>query len=206
MTNRTTLAFLAAALAATTLAGGGCASSTASRAMRDNAATISLNEYRQAARQLAVDIVSSPKYKRLREKEVGANGEVIVMLDGYRNETDNPVFSNTMRQLFTALEESLLENDLAFQQDLDPGAPNYSSAGARLDKQDTDDRYNQSSGTISTGGAKKAVLSLQLEVQSSKSALAGGGSSFEYSLYARLANSEKISIISKSYPMTKSSR
>ena len=206
MQNSTAVALLAAVLAATTLTVAGCASSSASRAMRENAASLSLSEYREAARQLAVDIASAPKFKSFRTKEVGANGEVVVMLDTYKNETDNPVFNNTMRQLFTALEESFLENDLAFQQDLDPGLPNYSAAGARLDKQDTDDRYDQSTGTVSTGGAKKAVLSLQLEVQSSKQAAAGGGSTYEYVLYARLANSQKVSILSKSYPMTKSNR
>lgn len=185
----------------------GCASSTASRAARDNARTITLSEYRQAAQQLAVDIVSSPKFQRFREAEVAKNGEIVVMLDRYDTSTvDDPTFATNVRQLFTALEEQLLENDLTFQQDLDPGSPNYSGAGARLDRQDSDDRYDQSTGDISTGSAKKAVVSLQLEVQRSKIAERGGGSSYEYVLIARVASAQKVSLLAKSYPLTKSNR
>jgi len=184
----------------------GCASSSASRAQRDNARTISLSEYRQAARQLAVDIVSSPKFKRFREAEVERNAEVVVMLDEYRNETTDPTFDTTLRQLFTALEEELLENDMTFQQALDEGLPNYSAAGGRMDSQDSDDRFDQSTGDVSTGSAKKAVLSLQLEVQRSRVSEPSGGSSFEYVLIARLANARKVSMLSKSYPITKPNR
>jgi hypothetical protein len=185
----------------------GCASSTASRARRDNARTISLSEYRQAARQLAVDIVSSPKFQRFRDSEVARNGEIVVMLDRYDTSTvDDPTFATNVRQLFTALEEQLLENDLTFQQDLDPGSPNYSRAGERLDRQDADDRYDQSTGDISTGSAKKAVLSLQLEVQGSRTATSGGGSQYEYVLIARVSNAQKVSFLSKSYELSKSNR
>lgn len=185
----------------------GCASSSASRAQRDRARTISLSEYQQAAKQLSVDIVSSPKFQRFREKEVEQNGEIVVMLDRYDTSTiDDPTFATSVRQLFTALEEQFTENDLTFQQDLDPDGPNYSRAGERLDRQDGDDRYDQKTGQVTTGSAKKAVLSLQLEVQRSQVAESGNGSVYEYSIIARLATGQKVTLLSKSYPLIKRNR
>ncbi len=185
----------------------GCASSSASRAQRDRARTISLSEYQQAAKQLAVDIVSSPKFQRFREKEVEKNTEIVVMLDRYDTSTINdPTFATSIRQLFTALEEQFVENDLTFQQDLDPDGPNYSRAGERLDRQDGDDRYDPGTGQVTTGSAKKAVLSLQLEVQRSEVAESGNGSVYEYAIIARLATGQKVTLLSKSYPLIKRNR
>lgn len=203
--NRIASASMLAAACAAALSFG-CASGTASRASRDNAARISLGEYREAARQLAVDIVSSPKFRRFRDKELTANDEIVVMLNDYRNETDNKVFNSSMRQLFTALEEALVENDMTFQQSLDRDLPNYSKAGERMARQDADDRYDQKTGTVTTGAAKKAVLALELEVQSSRTDIQSGGSMHEYALYARLTNAEQVTLISKSYPIAKPDR
>lgn len=182
---------------------GGCASSVASRASRANESRLGLKDYRQAAKQLAIDIVSSPKFKKFRDEEVGNNGEIVIMLDDYKNSTSNASATSDLRQLFSALEENLTENDMTFRQDLDPKEPNYSGAGARMDKQDFDDRYDQTTGTVSTGSAKKAVLTLQLELQADSSAARGGGNVYDYVLYARLISSNKTTLISKPYELTK---
>ena len=201
-----TLVAVSVAVAASALSG--CASSNASRASRDSARSLTLGDMRGAAKTLVRDIAVSPKFMRYREAQTKQNGEIVILLQGFKNQTDDPSISNSQSSFFNALEENCLEHDMTFRQDLDPGLPNYTKGIEEFDKQDSDDRYNQEgSGDITTGMASKAVLGLQVVIEKERSATAGGGNLYEYVLRTKLIDGRnKTSLLSKSFPITKESK
>ena len=160
-----TLVFIIA-LASTLFVVCGCAGSNASRASLDTNRTLSLGQIESKAADLVADIVANPRFVKYRKALQGGNGQSadIVMLvqniDG--TATNDREWPTMLESLLASLEGSLAAQGLSFSQDLDPGLPNYVKGIEEFDKQDSDARYNQTTGTVTTGAAHKAVLGLVL--------------------------------------------
>ncbi len=184
-----------------------CAGGNASRAMRDRSQSITLSEYDNNAKEIVKSIVNSPSFIKFRESEVKQNNEIVLLLQSFSNLTDDPRFSSSQRSFFNALEEAAQDHDMTFRQDLDIGLPNYVGGINEFDKQDADDRYNQSTGDVTTGAAKKAVAGLQLAIEKGQSIGESGGTLNEYVLRAKVINGRtKTLIVSKSVSISKSNR
>lgn len=147
---------------------GGCAGSNASRAVFDANRTLSLSQIDGAASTLVSNIVSNGRfvrYKVAHDSRSGAQADIVMLLQELDADGGHDVRwkAEILEPLMLALEEHLSSNSIVFRQDLDPGLPNYVATIGEFDKQDSDDRYDQSTGSITTGAAHKAVLGLRLK-------------------------------------------
>jgi hypothetical protein len=182
---RTSTVLAIALVTGATGALGGCAGSTASRATHDANRNLTLGQINSKAANLVADIVSKPRFvafKKKVEAEQRTKSDIVVMLMELDKERANTDFSET--ELYLALEEQLADNGVSFQQSLDPGGLNYVSRVGDVDKQDSDARYDQSTGTVTTGAANKSVLFMRITVE--KQDVAGH---IEFQLRAKLVDS-----------------
>jgi hypothetical protein len=185
-----------------------CAGGNASRAMRDNAGTIKLSEYNTTAKEIVKEIVNSPSFIKFRDQETKKNGEIVLLLQEFTNLTDDPRFNTSQKSFFNSLEEAAQDHDMTFRQDLDRGLPNYVGGIGEFDKQDSDSRYDQSTGDVTTGAASKAIAGLQLTIEKQQSANeSGGGTTSEYVLRAKIINGRtKTLIVTRSVSIEKNNR
>ena len=192
---RTSTVLAIALVTGATGALGGCAGSIASHATYDANRDLTLGQINSKAANLVADIVSKPRFvafKKKVEAEQRTKSDIVVMLMELDKERANTDFSET--ELYLALEEQLADNGVYFQQSLDPGGLNYVSRIGDVDKQDSDARYDQSTGTVTTSAAQKAVLLMYLSVE--KKDIAGG---IEFQLRAKVADAAtKLTLLSAS--------
>ena len=173
----------------------GCAGSNASRATYDGNRDLTLAQINSKAANLVADILSKPRFvdfKKKVEAEQQTKSGIAIMLVELDKERANLDFSET--ELYLALEEQLADNGVYFQQSLSPGGLNYVSRIGDVDKQDSDARYDQSTGTVTTSAAQKAVLIMYLSVE--KKDIAGG---IEFQLRAKVVDAAtKLTLLSAS--------
>ena len=173
-----------------------CAGGTASRAMRDSAGTIKLSEFNTSAKEIVKEIANKPKFIRFREQETKKNSEIVLKLEAFTNLTDDPRFDTSQKSFYNALEEAAQDHDMTFRQDLDKGLPNYVGGIEDFDKQDSDSRYDQSTGDVTTGAASKAIAGLELTIEKQQSANeSGGGTTSEYVLRAKIKDGKTKTLI-----------
>ena len=149
----------------------GCAGSNASRATYDGNRDLTLAQINSKAANLVADILSNPRFvafKKKVEADQQTKSDIVVMLMELDKERANLDFSE--KELYLALEEQLANNGVSFQQSLSPGGLNYVTRVEDIDKQDSDARYDQSTGTVTTGAAHKQVLAMSITVERKKSA------------------------------------
>ena len=173
-----------------------CAGGNGPRAIRDSAGTIKLSEFNTSAKEIVKEIVNKPKFIRFREQETKKNSEIVLKLQAFTNLTDDPRFDTSQKSFFNALEEAAQDHDMTFSQDLDKGLPNYVGGIEEFDKQDSDSRYDQSTGDVTTGAASKAIAGLELTIEKQQSANeSGGGTTSEYVLRAKIKDGKTKTLI-----------
>lgn len=174
---------------------GGCAGSNASRATYDANRDLTLGQINSKAANLVADIVSKPRFvdfKKKVEAEQQTKSGITIMLVQLDKERANRDFSET--ELYLALEEQLADNGVYFQQSLSQGGLNYVPRIGDVDKQDSDARYDQSTGTVTTGAAQKAVLLMYLSVEKKDTA-----GDIEFQLRAKVVDAAtKLTLLSAS--------
>ena len=184
----------------------GCAASSASYAASNDARDLKISETKSAGTELVRLIVIAPRFQAFVKKMKDKNRETVVLLHEPINTSDDPLWSGVKgktRNLYKQIEEQFTDAGITFRQDLDPGLPNYVKGIEEFDKQDWDPRYNPGTGTTTTGGAKKAVLGLQLEFARETSSDKGSTLN-EFSLTARIIDGEsKTTLVVKSVPIEK---
>jgi hypothetical protein len=168
---------------------GGCAGRNASRASFDENRTLSLGQLESKTEEMVADMVSNPRFVAFKKTAQGSAKEpvdVIILLQNVDGSaTNDKEWPKMMESLFSYLEGSLANQSLSFRQDLDPGLPNYVKGIEEFDKQDSDARYLQTTGTVTTGGAHKAVLGLVLTATKQQI-----GNNVEIELRAKVVNGE----------------
>lgn len=168
---------------------GGCAGSNASRASFDENRTLSLGQLESKTEEMVADMVSNPRFVTFKKAAQGGAKEpadVIILLQNVDGSaTNDKEWPKMIESLFSYLEGSLANQGLSFRQDLDPGLPNYVKGIEEFDKQDSDARYLQTTGTVTTGGAHKAVLGLVLTATKQQI-----GNNVEIELRAKVVNGE----------------
>jgi hypothetical protein len=168
---------------------GGCAGRNASRASFDENRTLSLGQLESKTEEMVADMVSNPQFVAFKKTAQGSAKEpvdVIILLQNVDGSaTNDKEWPKMMESLFSYLEGSLANQSLSFRQDLDPGLPNYVKGIEEFDKQDSDARYLQTTGTVTTGGAHKAVLGLVLTATKQQI-----GNNVEIELRAKVVNGE----------------
>ena len=184
----------------------GCAGSNASYAASNQARNLTMKETKNAGSDLVNQIVKAPRFSEFVNKMKTDKRETAVLLQSYTNNSEDPSWSGKsgkMRNMFLQIEEQFVDAGITFRQDLDPGLPNYVAGIEQFDKQDSDDRYKTDTGSVTTGGATKAVLGLILEF--AKEANPENGSTLnEFSLTARIVDGEsKTTLVVKSVPIEK---
>ena len=176
-------------LASVPLFVSGCAGSNASRAAFNDNRKLSLGQLESKSEELVADIVSNPRFVEFKKTAQGSAKEpvdVIILLQNIDGSaTNDKEWPKMMESLFSYLEGSLANQSLSFRQDLDPGLPNYVKGIEEFDKQDSDARYLQTTGTVTTGGAHKAVLGLVLTATKDER-----GNDVEIELRAKVVNGE----------------
>jgi hypothetical protein len=179
-----------------------CAGSSASRAVADQNRTLSMSDIERCAAQIVTDTTKDPWFVRFQAQEQDRNVRIGVLLQSYRNRIENDrMWESKKRDFFAYLEEYFLSAGVTFRQDLDPGLPNYTQGIEQFDMQDSDDRYDQKTGKVTTGAARKAVLGLQIELSMEEI-----GRQREFVLRSRLIDGEtKETLVSKSSRVTKGS-
>lgn len=184
----------------------GCAGSNASFAASNDARDLKLKETKDAGTELVKLIVIAPRFQAFVKKMKDKNRETVVLLHEPINTSDEPSWSGVTgktRNLYKQIEEQFVDAGITVRQDLDPGLPNYVKGIEEFDKQDWDPRYKPDTGTPTTGGATKAVLSLQLEFARETSSDKGSTLN-EFSLTARIIDGEsKTTLVVKSVPIEK---
>jgi hypothetical protein len=179
----------AALLASIPLFVGGCAGSNASRAAFNDNRTLSLEQIETKSEDLVADLVSNSNFVEFKRTAQGGAKEpvkvVILLQDLDGNALRDKEWPVIMKALFANLELSLTNQGLTFRQDLDPGLPNYVKGIEEFDKQDSDARYSQTTGTVTTGGAHKAVLGLALTAIKKES-----GNNVEIELWGKVTEGE----------------
>ena len=184
----------------------GCAASSASYAASNDARDLKISETKSAGTELVKQIVTAPRFQAFVKKMKDKNRETVVLLHEPINTSDDPSWSGVTgktRNLYKQIEEQFVDAGITFRQDLDPGLPNYVKGIEEFDKQDWDPRYKPDTGTPTTGGATKAVLSLQLEFARETSPDKGSTLN-EFSLTARIiAGESKTTLVVKSVPIEK---
>ena len=167
----------------------GCAGSNASRAAFNDNRKLSLGQLESKSEELVADIVSNPRFVEFKKTAQGRAKEpvdVIILLQNVDGSaTNDKEWPKVMESLFSYLEGSLANQSLSFRQDLTPGLPNYVKGIEEFDKQDSDARYLQTTGTVTTGGAHKAVLGLVLTATKDER-----GNNVEIELRAKVVNGE----------------
>ena len=184
----------------------GCAGSNASYAASNDARDLKISETKSAGTELVRLIVIAPRFQAFVKKMKDKNRETVVLLHEPKNTSDDPSWSGVTgktRNLYKQIEEQFVDAGITFRQDLDPGLPNYVKGIEEFDKQDWDPRYKPGPGSVTTGGATKAVLSLILEF--AKETNPENGSTLnEFSLTARIVDGEsKTTLVVKSVPIEK---
>lgn len=168
---------------------GGCAGRNASRASFDENRTLSLEQIETKSEDLVADLVSNSNFVEYKNAAKGSAKEpvkiVILLQDLDGNALRDKEWPVIMKALFANLELSLTNQGLTFRQDLDPGLPNYVKGIEEFDKQDSDARYSQTTGTVTTGGAHKAVLGLALTAIKKES-----GNNVEIELWGKVTEGE----------------
>ena len=184
----------------------GCAGSNASYAASNQARDLTIKETKNAGSDLVNLIVKARRFSEFVNKMKTEKRETVVLLQSYINNSEDPSWSGQsgkMRNIFLQIEEQFVDAGITFRQDLDPGLPNYVKGIEEFDKQDWDPRYKPDTGTPTTGGATKAVLSLQLEFARETSSDKGSTLN-EFSLTARIIDGEsKTTLVVKSVPIEK---
>ena len=100
-------------------------------------------------------------------------------------------------ELFDSIAAEFVNNRIGeFRQDVDPSLPNYVANLDELDKQDFDDRFDQSTGTVTTGGAAKAVMAMQIDVNRDEmAAVGGGGKDYTYILRVKITDGVRKTLV-----------
>jgi hypothetical protein len=160
----------------------GCANSNAVKAARNNQTRVSFDEVDTAANELAAAIKSSAKFQTFQRDAIGRGEAVVILLNQLDVAKNSGLQSardlNMTNELFNSLEESFVNSGVGeFTQMVDKNAPNYIPGMEAFDEQDFDDRFDQSTGTVTTGGAAKAVLGMQITMNRSDMSAGSGGRS-----------------------------
>ncbi len=182
----------------------GCASSSASSAHTDPARTLTLNEYRLASRNLVLFLKNSDRLSDFRKSLPGSTDLVVFLskLDVLASDGQADLVWSS-RSFYNAMDEACIKEGLLFRQNLDSDMVGYDRTAEQLDRQDSDDRYNQKTGRVTTGGASKAVVNVQLVIESG-AVPRNGRTEYEYVLRARVIDGEtKTPLASESFPITK---
>lgn len=204
--NRFPAALVIAALAvsAASLAGWGCASSSASRAQRENAQRLNQDDLDEAVSQLVEDLFSQPEFAEWRERELakpavdpGTKREIVLLLLAFQVESDDPAMTNNSisgyatRGLFTTLRREVRKFGITFQRDMDGQGFNQNARMKRFNEQDNDPNFDQGTGEITTGAAEKVYVGLELEIQRARVAKGSGGDEYQYTLYGALVDGKR---------------
>jgi len=114
---------------------------------------------------------------------------------------------NMIDELFNSLEESFVNAGIGeFTQMVDKQAPNYIPGVDAFDEQDFDDRFDQSTGTVTTGGAAKAVLGMQITMNRSDMSAGGGRSDYTWIMRVKVIDgTRKTTVYSGKHVLYKNS-
>jgi hypothetical protein len=135
----------------------GCAASNASYAIHQKQATLRVNTLSSSAQRLVTDTVSNPRFKRFKSKNQGEESyDVVVRLGKIDNRAEGVSPTAYQRELLDWLEQYFADNGVVFQGDR--------AALEKADLEDSDDFYDQSTGSVTTGAKEKSVLLMDLVV------------------------------------------
>lgn len=171
----------------------GCAASNANRMSRDAARQLDSATVEAAALAMVTSIQSSSRFAeyRLRAIDRGESG-IVFLLNDLRSGVADPsgrVEREILSPLFNDISLFMLKMDVGeFRQDSDPSLPNYVRNLDEFSEQDLDDRFDQSTGDVSVGGRRKAVLAMELEVERKQIPLSGTRSRYEYTIRVKVTD------------------
>ncbi len=174
----------------------GCATSNASYARVDSTRSLTMDEYDTAAQKLVDEVLLSPAFNNFRKANTDKAGQTVIMVTSYRNDTDDRSTIPLMKGFFEKLEEYSLEKGISYSNDLEKVAV--------INAQDADDRYDQSTGTVTTGAAAKSVIALEIIFETIRSA-GSSRTQNEFSIRVKFIDAARATTItSKSFRLTKS--
>ncbi len=177
------------------LSSTGCATSNASFARTNSARSLTIAEYDQAAKEIVDEILIAPAFANFRRANIDKNGQMVILLDRYDNRSDDRETIPKMKDFFEFLEEYSTEKGITYGNDL--------VKTKKIRAQDSDARYDQSTGKMTEGAASKSVISLEIIFTTSTSA---GTSSTEKEFLLRVTfiDAERgTTILSKSFYIKK---
>lgn len=195
---------MSAAITATALCGAGCASSSASRASRENAQRLDQDDLDNAVSQLVEDLFSQEEFTEWRAMELakpatdpGTKREIVLLLLDFKTLSDDPGMTNNSisgyatRGLFTTLRRQVRKFGITFQRDMDGKGNNSNDRMKRFNEQDNDPEFDQSTGEVTTGAAEKVYVGLELEIQRTRVAKGSSGDEYQYTLYGALVDGKR---------------
>jgi hypothetical protein len=177
------------------LSSTGCATSNAGFARTDSARSLTIADYDHAAKEIVDEILIAPAFANFRQANIDKNGQMVILLDRYDNRSDDPTTIPKMKDFFEFLEEYSTEKGITYGNDL--------VKTKKIRAQDSDARYDQSTGKTTEGAASKSVISLEIIFTTSTSA---GTSSTEkeFLLRVKFIDAERgTTILSKSFYIKK---
>jgi hypothetical protein len=182
----------------------GCASSSASGAHTDSARILTLDEYRQASRQLVLFLKNSDRLAKFRESQPDGTDLVVFLskleIDASEGQSD---LAWRARSFYNAMNEACVKEGMLFRQNLDSDMVGYDPTAEQLDRQDSDDRYDQKTGTVTTGFKRKAVVNVQLVIEAQAEAR-NGRTEYAYVLRVRVFDGKTATdLASESFTITK---
>ncbi|MDA1106161.1 MAG: hypothetical protein O2855_06165 [Planctomycetota bacterium] len=184
------------------LSSGGCASSTASASATDANSRVGLGEFRQAAMQLSQFLATD---KRIQSVRGNPDNELVVLIDKVEVQagggSDHRSLNYDIKSFFNAMDEACIKNNIAVAQNLRKNDPYYDPGFDLLSQIDSDARYDQTTGDITTGSAIKPTVTMQLIIEAQ---ITPGkrGSTSEFVLRARVAHRGR-TLASESYYINK---
>lgn len=195
-----------------TVASAGCSSANANRASRDMSSTLRFSEVQQVAMELADNISKSPRYERFRRDALSRGEEItIALLEPVRVDGDD--FTGDLRrkvdEFFEQVPEAFLQRDVGEFRRVRLGSDGNTEAVIRsrlaaFDAQDIDPSFDQSTGTVTTGGKAKAVLAMEAVGKRDRVPARGGGFTYDYVLRVTIEDLvRKTTVYSGSIPLSK---
>ena len=171
----------------------GCAGSNANRMSRAAARQLDSATVEAAALAMVTSIQSSNRFAEYRRRAI-ERGEpgIVLLLNDLRSGVADPsgrFEREVLSPLFNDIALFMLKMDVGeFRQDSDPSLPNYVRNLGEFSDQDLDDRFDQSTGDVSVGGRRKAVLAMELEVERKQIPLSGTRSRYEYTIRVKVTD------------------
>jgi hypothetical protein len=179
------------------LSSTGCATSNASFARTNSARSLTIADYDHAAKEIVDEILISPAFANFRQANIDKNGQMVILLPdgGYDNRSNDPTTIPMMKSFFEYLEEYSTEKGITYSNDL--------GKTKQIRAQDADSRYDQSTGKVTTGGASKSVISLEI-IFTTQGSAGNSSTENEFLLRVKFIDAERgTTILSKSFYIKK---